>query len=88
MIEDRNDGLFRILIGTSTWRSPFRMTGDRNWVTADKDTAQQFWRSPSGVTEDRNQAADFIAEGLADMAVALRGDRGSQPSRLGRGVHG
>ncbi len=45
------------------------------------------WRSPSGVTVDRNP--DWVTETYQalEVAVALRGDRGSQPRVQDTGDH-
>ncbi|WDF43496.1 hypothetical protein PBV52_45310 [Streptomyces sp. T12] len=56
-----------------------RVTEDRNGALMRQLHVWFGWRSPFGATEDRNFAT-FTAVAIAwDVAVVLRGDRGSQP---------
>ncbi|GAA4010147.1 hypothetical protein GCM10022232_58830 [Streptomyces plumbiresistens] len=60
------------------WRSPSGAT-DRNVAAAAYlDKRRRVWRSPSGGTEDRNDLITATLKTVAHVAVALRGDRGSQ----------
>jgi hypothetical protein len=47
-------------------------------------TAINRWRLPSGVTEYRNMPPTTLMQACGDVAVAFRGDRGSQHARAHR----
>ena len=74
--------------GAARWRSPSGATEDRN-AGGDHGVDGLLWRSPSGATEDRNAASSSSSRADSDVAVTLRGDRGSQQHLLDeRGVRG
>ncbi len=77
--EDRNAHVGAHPSQLVVWRSPSGVTEDRNRVSTGRTTTRPRWRSPSGVTEDRNAQTNGGQLPATAVAVALRGDRGSQP---------
>ncbi len=60
------------------WRSPSGATEDRNAGIALKTDAPEAWRSPPGATEDCNSRSSGPRWCHRGVAVAPRGDQGSQ----------
>ncbi len=65
--------------GTGTgWRSPSGASEDRNSTPGTPTVGRPAWRSPAEATEDRNAQLYRDGASIRALAVALRGDRGSQ----------
>ena len=61
------------------WRSPFAASEDRNCRCTCASSNPKRWRSPFAASEDRNAVWSGGDAGAQGMALAVRGERGSQP---------